>query len=130
MNASRFATLALASALVASLHAFAWASDEPARAEDRIGAAISRFERALERGARAAAAGVERGVQAAGHGARVGAAAAARGVERAAAAAARAAEGVARKLERATSPNSPPGSERTTQPGARPLPGRPGHGEA
>ncbi|MBL8287057.1 MAG: hypothetical protein JNL85_03655 [Rubrivivax sp.] len=91
-------TATAAALLVVAAQVGAVPGDEPAPADDRLGAAISRVERALERG-----------VHAAGQGVRAGAAAAARGVERAAAATARAAEGVARKLEqRRAAPEAAP----------------------
>ena len=102
-------------------HASAQPRHEPT---ERLPDALSRLERALERGARAAAAGVERGLQAAEHGVRTGAAAAARGVERGAQATARAAERVARELERRVPAPPPPGSERTIDGPRQPSPGR------
>lgn len=102
-------------------HAGAQPRHEPT---ERVPDALSQIERALERGARAAAAGVERGLQAAEQGVRAGAAAAARGVQRGAHATARAAERVARELERRLPAYPPPGSERTDGGSRHAGPGR------
>jgi len=93
--------------------------NDQASPQESLPEALSKLERALERSARAAAAGVERGLLAAERGVRVGAAAAARGVERGANAAAKAAERVARELERRAPASPPPGSERTIAPSQR-----------
>lgn len=87
--------------LACAAHAGAAPGNEPAPADDRLGAAIAQAERALERGVRAA-----------GQGVRAGVAAAARGVERAASATAKAAESVARRLERRGTPETQPEPER------------------
>jgi len=81
--------------------------NDRASPQDGVPEALSKLERALERAAKAAAAGVERGLQAAEHGVRTGAVAAARGLEQGASAAARAAERVAKELER-RAPAAPP----------------------
>lgn len=119
---SRFCRAVLPSLLAVVMgHATAQPRHEPT---ERLPDALSRLERALERGARAAAAGVERGLHAAEHGVRTGAAAAARGVERGAHATARAAERVARELERRVQASPPPGSERTNDGPRHAGPGR------
>jgi hypothetical protein len=108
-------------------HAVAQPRSEPAPERETPLEALSRLERALERGVRAAATGIERGLKAAGAGVRAGAAATARGIERGAQATARAAERAARELERSTNPAPPPGSERTQGAGG---PAGHGHGDA
>ena len=105
------ALAALTAAVVG--HSSAQPRHDPQPSANSLPEALSKLERALERGAKAAAAGVERGLQAAEHGVRVGAAAAARGVEQGATAAARAAERIARELERKAPAAPPPGSGRT-----------------
>jgi hypothetical protein len=69
---------------------------------------VVKVEKAVERGAKAAASGVERGAKAAAHGVKRGAKAAASGVERGAKATGNAAHTVAKKVGGSPTPSSSP----------------------
>ena len=80
MRVARMAAWAVAVSALVGLAPHA--GDEPSRPGRRAAGNEPTLEQSLERGARAAAAGIERGLRAAERGVRVGAAAAARGIER------------------------------------------------
>lgn len=82
----------------ASVTATAMATEAPVPAVEPTVSVLSKIERAVERGAKAAASGIERGAKAAEHGVKVGVRAAAKGVETGAKAVARVADSVAEKV--------------------------------
>lgn len=91
----RFAVVALFTAWMAIS---ATAGEAQVQATEPTTSVVTRVERAVERGAKAAASGIERGAKAAEHGIKVGVHAAARGVETGAKAVARVADSVAEKV--------------------------------
>lgn len=91
----RFAWVAL---FTAALVTSATAAEPQVPATPSSASVVAKVERAVERGAKAAASGIERGAKAAEHGIKVGVHAAARGVEAGAKAVARAADSVASKV--------------------------------
>jgi hypothetical protein len=87
-------------------------ADANETAESATGTApgvVVKVEKAIERGAKAAASGVERGAKAAARGIEHGAKAAASGVERGAKATGNAAHAVAKKVGGSPTPSSSPG---------------------
>jgi len=82
------------------------AAESPAPAQSGV---VAKVEKAVERGAKAAAKGVERGAKAAARGVKRGVNAAARGVEHGAKATDNAAHRVARKISGSPTPTSSPG---------------------
>ena len=88
----------VAACFFASVAATATATEAPAPAVEPAGSVLIKIERAVERGAKAAASGIERGAKAAEHGVKVGVRAAARGIETGAKAVARVADSVAEKV--------------------------------
>ena len=87
-----FATLMLLGSVAAK------ANDTTGSATGTSSGLVGKVEKAVERGAKAAANGVERGAKAAARGVKRGASAAARGVERGAEATGKAAHTVAKKI--------------------------------
>ena len=92
--------------LLGSVAADAYATTEPA--SGTAPGVIARVEKAIVRGARAAANGVERGAKAAARGIERGAKATASGVKRGATATGNAADTVAQKLSGSPSPSASP----------------------
>ena len=98
MNHSQDLRFALVAFTIACLATSATAGEPPSPATEQSTTVVARVERAVERGAKAAASGIERGAKVAEHGIKVGVHAAARGIETGAKAVARVADSVAEKV--------------------------------